>query len=534
MPATRSPTLVIKFLKSPNLQVCRLEIAASFMLGKNIIWNTAAKVWAMLINLAFIPLYIRYLGIESYGLIGFFATLQGIFSVMDLGWSTALNRELALHSRRPEARPRLVDLLRTVELIYLSVGILIGVAVGICAPMIARLWLHSEGLSRQNVISAIQLMGLAIAIQWPIRLYSGGLMGLERQEFNAILTSALATIRVGGSVGVLWIAPTIEAFFIWQIVIGVLGVLVSRAALRISLGEPKLRPHFRFSTLQSSWHFAAGITATTTLDLVFTIGDKVIVSALLPLKTFGYYVLASQIASAVAFLPVPIFNAVFPRFTHLVSTKDDLQLKRVYHRASQLLSVTALPPVVIVALFPRELSFAWTNDSEIALQMQWLLPILVIGSGLNALGHVPYALQLATGWTRLTAISTAAMVCVLGPLMLILTWMYGPLGAAAIWLLSNAGYVFIAIPIMHMRLLVGEKWTWYLSDVGRPLVAATAIAAIARIYLPQGMTRIEIAISMAVVGVAAGAAAVAVSTEIRTVLWGTLNRMRLSMRPAAN
>lgn len=505
------------------------------MLSRNIIANAGAKVWVMLMNLAFIPLYIRFLGIEAYGLIGFFATMQGVFSIMDLGWSTTLNRELALHGREPEARSKLRDLLRTAELVYLSVGVLIGVAVVLCAPPIERLWLHSEALSDRTVTSAIRLLGLAIAAQWPIRLYSGGLMGLERQDLNAFLTSAVATARGAGAVCVLLlVSPTIEAFFIWQIAVNVLAVIANRAALWSSLDASSTRPRFRISLLLSTWHFAAGITTINALGLVFTLGDKLIVSALLPLKTFGYYILASQIASAVAFLPVPVFNAVFPRFSHLISTGNELHLTRLYHRASQLLSATVLPAVILVALFPVQLTLAWTGDPEIAREMQWLLPILVIGSGLNALGHVPYALQLANGWTRLAAVATAIMVGVLAPLLLILTWMYGAVGAALIWLIFNAGLVFVVVPIMHTRLLVREKWTWYIADVGRPLLAVTIITLTARVYLPQQMTRIETAISMAIVAAAAGAAALAVSTEIRTVLWGTLNRMRLSIRPAAN
>lgn len=505
------------------------------MLSRNIIANAAAKVWVMLMNLAFIPLYIRYLGIEAFGLIGFFATMQGVLSIMDLGWSTALNRELALHGRKPEAGPRLRDLLRTVEIVYLSVGVLIGVAVLLCAPPIERLWLHPEGLSDRTVTSAVRLLGLAIATQWPIRLYAGGLMGLERQDLNAFLTSAVATARGAGAAGVLWlVSPTIEAFFIWQIVVNVLAVIASRAALWSSLDVSSPRPRFRLPLLLSTRHFAGGVTTITALGLVFTVGDKLLVSALLPLKTFGYYILASQIASAVAFLSVPIFNAVFPRFSHLISTGDDLQLRRLYHSASQLLSVTILPPVVIVALFPQQLALAWTGDPEIARHMQWLLPILVIGSGLNALDHVPYALQLANGWTRLAAVATAVMAAVLGPLLVVLTLVYGAVGAAMIWLLLNAGYVFVAFPIMHTRLLLGEKWRWYLADVGRPLLVVTIIALAARICLPQDMTRIETVVSMAIVGAASGAAALTVSAEIRPVIWGAFNWMRLSIGRAAH
>ena len=43
------------------------------MLKRNLIANYVGQGWAALIGLVFIPLYIKYLGIESYGLIGLFA-----------------------------------------------------------------------------------------------------------------------------------------------------------------------------------------------------------------------------------------------------------------------------------------------------------------------------------------------------------------------------------------------------------------------------------------------------------------------------
>lgn len=49
----------------------------------------------MLMGLVFVPLYIKFLGMEAYGLIGFFATLQALFSILDLGLGATLNRELA-------------------------------------------------------------------------------------------------------------------------------------------------------------------------------------------------------------------------------------------------------------------------------------------------------------------------------------------------------------------------------------------------------------------------------------------------------
>lgn len=51
-----------------SLRVSQLQV--------NLASNFAGKAWTALMSLAFLLVYVRYLGIEAYGLVGFFATLQ--------------------------------------------------------------------------------------------------------------------------------------------------------------------------------------------------------------------------------------------------------------------------------------------------------------------------------------------------------------------------------------------------------------------------------------------------------------------------
>ena len=62
-------------------------------LKTNIIANFAGQGAATLIQLAITPIYIHWLGIEAYGLIGFQVTLQALTQALDLGLSPTVNRE---------------------------------------------------------------------------------------------------------------------------------------------------------------------------------------------------------------------------------------------------------------------------------------------------------------------------------------------------------------------------------------------------------------------------------------------------------
>ena len=101
---------------------------------RNIIANFAGQGWAALMALAFVPLYIKFLGIEAYGLIGFFAMLQGAFQILDLGLSQTMNREMARYSALPDKAGEARDLVRTLEVGYWAIGIVISIVVITASP----------------------------------------------------------------------------------------------------------------------------------------------------------------------------------------------------------------------------------------------------------------------------------------------------------------------------------------------------------------------------------------------------------------
>src|SRR5207249_4495681 len=78
-------------------------------------------------------------------------------------------------------------------------------------------------LSPGIIQNAIRLMAVAISLQWPFGLYSGGLLGLQRQVLLSGINVAVTTMRGAGSIVILWkVSPTLQAFFFWQITVGLM------------------------------------------------------------------------------------------------------------------------------------------------------------------------------------------------------------------------------------------------------------------------------------------------------------------------
>ena len=329
-------------------------------------------------------------------------------------------------------------------------------------------------------------MGITIAFQWPFTLYSGGLMGLQQQVKQNIILATFSTLRSVGTILVLWlISPTIHSYFVWQLIVSLLQTITTWIILKRCLPHSESTGQFHFSLLKKLWRFAAGMTFITVLAILLTQLDKIILSKMLSLEMFGYYTLAALVSSSVLVLVIPIQAAVFPRFSQLVSKGDDKELARLYHQSCQWVSVTMIPVAVLISLFSKQILLLWTGDQEVVMHTHTLVSLLIIGSSINAIMHLPYSLQLSHGWTKLALYINLVSVIVLIPCMIYLTSLYGPIGAAIVWVTLNMSYLLIGIQLMHRRILKTEKWDWYLKDFAIPLTGALVVALPSYFWHPE-------------------------------------------------
>jgi O-antigen/teichoic acid export membrane protein len=439
---------------------------------KNIVANLIGGLWIAGISIVLIPQYIRILGMESYGLIGFYATIIASMNLLDFGLSTTLNRELAYNKGIKKSAEDVRNLVFTLESIYWAIGLLIALSVIALAPYLAKYWLITDTLSQHTVQQAIILMGVVFAFQWPISLYSGGLLGLEKQVLNNVINVIMTTLR---SVGVLlllwWLAPTISVFFIWQAAVSVLYVFTMRIALWRNLPKSTGNPRFSKKQLHTIWRFASGMTGIGVVTFILGQLDKIVVSKMVSLKQVGYYSLAMTVANSLIILSGPIRTTVFPRFTFFVATKDTTGIITVFHQACKLISALIFPAGLILVLFAADILLIWTKDPVIVANSIMVVRILVIGTVCNNLMMIPYVLTLSHGKTLFVVIE-ASIACII-LLLLLFQWIhsYGILGASLGWLFTNLARLLVSIPIILRKFIPKKEIiSWYIRDIILPLL----------------------------------------------------------------
>lgn len=483
--------------------------------ARNILANVAGSALGMLAFLAVVPVYLRLLGPEAYGLVGLFATVVLAATALDLGLGATLNREVARTTAQAGTADGFADVAATLQAACWVVGLAAGTAFMVVAPAVAPHWLSFSALSPADVRGALALMGAALPALVARGFYLAGLNGLQRQGVANLVQLGSTLTRAAVTITALHLAaPTPAVFFTTQLVVFYVEVAVLAGALRRCLPAAPRRGRIRPATVRPLLRFTAGMAGTMLLGLTLTAMDQVVLSAILPLAQFGYYTLAVAVAGALGHVVHPVTTAVYPRFSQLFERGDARGAAEDYHFFSQLVAIVVLPLGALLIFFPAEVLWLWTRDAEVVRQAAVVLSLRALGTVLNALMHVPHIVQLAFGWSTLGARINAVAILVVAPATVALSLRWGAPGAALAWIGLNLGVLLFAMGRMHRRVLPGELPRWY-AHLLLPALAVAVVGAGARTAMPEALGALARLAWLAATGAVAAAAAVAVATTVR-------------------
>ncbi len=478
-----------------------------------------------LINIVMVPLYVRYLGAEAYGLVGFFAMLQVWFQLLDLGLTPTMAREAARFCGGATDALSLRRLLRALEGIFICVGFLGATAIMLGAGKIAEGWLQVRQLPISEVRQSIILMAFIVALRWVCGLYRGTITGFERLVWLNGFNAAMATARFVLVIPVfIYIGTQPTYFFRYQLLIAVIEVsilVVKSYQLLPGVGVAQNMP-WQWAPLRGVLKFSLSIAFTSSVWVVVTQTDKLVLSKLLPLSDFAYFTLAVLVASGVTLVSGPISGALLPRLTKLNAEGDEAGFIRLYRDASQMVATIAIPASLVLAIFAEEVLWVWTGDTEIARMAAPVLSLYAIGNGVLSLAAFPYYLQYAKGDLKLHLIGNAIFVIILLPMLVWSTRKFGAIGAGFTWLGVNVTYLIIWIPFVHNKFKKTLHRDWIFLDIGPILVALALGVTVIHQSVKLSEVRMVLLAELMVIGIALLIIAFATSPFLRTRIWSSI------------
>lgn len=421
------------------------------------------------------PMYVWFLGVESYGLIGFYLSWVAILGILDAGISATAMREFAWLEARPKEKGKIPVLLRSLELVYWASILILGMGILTGASFFGAGWFQTKDLEPELVREAMMLMAVSLVVQVPSGLYVAGLMGLQRQVECSGLLAFFGTLRALGAIVVLWlVASDIRLFFLWQILVSASQTGVIRGVLwkRVRIdGQPA---GFSLGTLKSVKGFAGGMILISAMSIIMTQADKMILSRMVPLEMFGFYMLAWTVASGLSRVATPLTQAFYPRFTQLVSKEDDEALIREFRLVSQLMSVLIVLPATLIGFLSEPILYVWTGSLVVAKGTAPILAFMVVGTVLSACSYPAFSILLSKNQLRPVIIVNLVSLVILLPLLILAVVQFGVMGAVFIWGLYGLIF-YIAFQVYGLR---GFSYAVFFSSVLRDFVAPCVVSLV--------------------------------------------------------
>lgn len=444
-------------------------------------FNYIGQFYVAFVGVLVLPFYLRFLGAEAYGLIGFFTLLQSWMQLLDMGMTPALSREIASMRGAEGSGWQLKTLLRSLEVIFLGIAIATGVSIFLARHWLAQEWLTIQELDIQLVSTCIGLMGVMLAVRCFFCLYRGGIEGYEQQVWLNQYNIGFNTLRFPGALGVIWFSEgNLLTFFIYQLVLSLVEVLVIKIKLyQLATSSEGIVARFSIKEIKRVLPFAVGVAYTGGIWVLVTQLDKLLLSKYLTLKDYGYFSLVAVVSSAILLLSGPVSRAILPRMTVLLSQGKEQDMLTLYRLATRFVVCIVAPVSLVMSFFSYEIIYIWTGDAEAAKWMQPVLPLFALGNGLLAIGAFQYYLQYAHGKLRIHVVYNTVSAVVSIPLIVYAAVNYGAIGVGYVWLGLRAISLLLWTPYVHRVFAPGIHAKWLLKDVLPALLAATAGAALA-------------------------------------------------------
>jgi len=419
---------------------------------RNSIYNTVGVAISFLLSLVTVPLLIRLMGINNYGLWTLVIAVIGIFGLAEAGLSVSttvfLSRDLAQGDATGVSQTLTVT---TAAMLLIATGA--GGLMWWGAPLGISLFPKLDDTQRLVTIQAVQVGGLVIWSRLLQQIMVGVLQAYRRYDLTTTVISIQTVVLNVGLLAITWLGGGIILMMWWQAVVGlaVLGLLVIIVWRLLSIFG--LRPCFDRAKSQMLIRYTIMTWLVSLSSTLFSQLDRIIVGIMLGTDMLGVYGAITSVSSRINALSAAPVQPLLPELSNLLA-KPKINYATIEQKVQQSLQFTSvvalglgallftMAPTIVEVMLPGA-----TNVSEYIFVFQLAVTIYTVYS-LNSVG---YYILLGNSVRQCTAVQLAsAGVSLL--LIMVGAEMFGLSGAIGgnvgywgVWLLTFLGMKFLGI-----------------------------------------------------------------------------------------
>lgn len=371
------------------------RLTSPLTVARNSFLSLAGEVWTLIVLFVAMPVVIRALGSDAFGLFSLAWVVLGYMAILDFGVSRAATKFVSEHLSREEVS-KVERICRTAITSNLVLGILGGVIVFALAPWLAGRMFHLAGPLQSEARGVFVALAVAVPVLLLQSVIRAVLASYQRFGWISGLNSAAITLQWGSAC----VLPLL-GFRVSPIVITCVAV---RAAVTLGYAIVLARIDRKFVGLDFSdfdelWRllrFGGWITISQLMTPILLYLDRILVASLISLTAMTMYVIPYEVIARLRIVPASLVNSLFPSLSERSTTPSRDSLVWLYNESLKYLLLILLPCFLMLAFLGPDIIAVWIGPAYAEKGGQ-VLRIMAAGALLNSLSYVPYAALLALG-----------------------------------------------------------------------------------------------------------------------------------------
>jgi O-antigen/teichoic acid export membrane protein len=358
-------------------------------------YNLLGAALPLAIALVTVPLYLRIVGPERYGLLSICWLLLGYFGLFDFGISRAVSQKIAsLREDGGDSRSETFWTGLTLTLVLAALAIPLAFPLATVALSFIDV---PAGQLHGEVGRAVPWLAAVLPVALLGALLNGVLAGRER-------FGTLNLIEGAGNVLFSIVPLTLAWVFgpeLWLLLAGSLAArLVTLSLLGIACvrAVPVGRPRFRPGLVRQLAGYGGWVSVTSVIGPLLALWDRFAIGAVLGAKSVAIYVIPFSLAYRLIMVPAALTNALFPRF----AVASEAELERLSLTALTAVSVV-MTPIVLVSILGAGPFFNIWLGREIGPPAAEVAYILLPGIWANSLALVAMSILQGRGRPKFVA-----------------------------------------------------------------------------------------------------------------------------------
>lgn len=411
-------------------------------ISHNTLFNFLGQSIPFIVGFFAIPLLIKNLGVERFGILTVVWALIGYFSLFDFGLSRVITYKVSdmFRTGNIDELPIFFWSSLMLILIFTFIGSTLLIIIS-CFPSLFSSQVGPESLN--DGIASLRL----IAVGLPAITITAGFKGLLEAEHRFLELNILQAFQ-----GIFtFLIPLFISYFSSGLIGPVTGLVLLRYLFCYLHSWICLRnkPHlskvkiYRLAQILQIFKEGGWYSVSNIIGPIMVYFDRFFISLLVPASQIAYYTTPLEIVNRMLVIPASLSRTLFPTFTMYKNSARSEQLFR--KSLSALIAIMA--PLAIGSTFVAKTFFSIWLGNQFADHSASIFIILVWGVVINSMAWIPFTLIQSFGHPNVTAkVHLIELPFYIGGLFL-LTKHFGMTGTAVAWSMRNLVDLFILLAV---------------------------------------------------------------------------------------